>query len=161
MSVLVNDRKESKIEVVIYPNEIHDMLIDLMQRSFGIKDLDHFVRMRYAHGKDDKEDFTKYRLLMHEFKVHINEKASALSSHVRIANSLYPTSLHEYEKRRDFQNLAICDCEDLKKELQRIVEIFNVDINLFAPHFKAIDREIGLIKKWRQRDNKIKSSLKG
>lgn len=94
MSILVNDRKESKIEVVIYPNEIHDMLIDLMQRSFGIKDLDHFVRMQYAYGKDDKEDFTKYRLLMHEFKVHINEKASALSSHVRIANSLYPTSLH-------------------------------------------------------------------
>ena len=71
------------------------------------------------------------------------------------------TTLHEYEQRRDYQNTAIVNCEQLLKELQRIVEIFEVDVNLYSRYVKAIDREIGLIKKWRQRDNRIKSQLKG
>lgn len=161
MSVLVSNRKESKLEVLILSNTIHDMLIDLMQRSFGVKDLDKLVRIRYAYGKDKKEDFAKYRFLMHEFKIRIDNKASMLSSNIRIANSLYPTSIHEYEKRRDYQNVAIGNCEDLKKELQHIVDIFDTDVNLFAAHIQAIDREIGLIKKWRQRDNKMKSYFQG
>lgn len=52
MSVLVSDRTESKFEAITYSIELHDMLIDLMQRSFGVKDLDQLVRVRYAHGKD-------------------------------------------------------------------------------------------------------------
>ena len=63
MSVLVSNRKESRFEAIAYSLELHDMLIDLMQRGFGVKDINHFVRMRYAYGKDDKEDFAKYRYL--------------------------------------------------------------------------------------------------
>ena len=44
MSVLVSDRTESKFEAITYSIELHDMLIDLMQRSFGVKDLDQLVR---------------------------------------------------------------------------------------------------------------------
>lgn len=44
-------------------------------------------------------------------------------------------------------------------ELQRVVEIFDVDLNLYNRYVKAIDREIGLIKRWRQRDMAIKSRL--
>lgn len=68
MSVLVKDRKESKFEAITFSIELHNMLIELIQRSFGVKDLDNFVRLRYAYGKDDKEDFSKYRHLMHNFK---------------------------------------------------------------------------------------------
>jgi len=161
MSVLVSDRKESKFEAVTYSIELHAMLTELMQRGFGVKDLNNFVRIRYAYGKDDKEDFAKYRYLMQNSKNRIDQIASLLTSNVRAANTLYPTSLHEYERRRDYQNNAIANCEQLVKELQRIVEIFEVDVNVYGKYIKAIDREIGLIKKWRQRDNKIKSYLQG
>ncbi len=157
MSVLVSERRESKFEAITYSIVLHDMLIDLMQRSFGIKDLDHFVRVRYAYGKDDKEDFAKYRYLMQNFKNRIDQLAALLTSNIRAANSIHPTSLHEYEQRRDYQNRALVNCEQLIHELQRVVEIFEVDINIYDGYVKAIDREIGLIKKWRQRDNKIKS----
>lgn len=76
MSVLVSNRKESRFEVITYSIELHDMLIDLMQRGFGVKDINHFVRMRYAYGKDDKEDFAKYRYLMQNFKTRIDQLAS-------------------------------------------------------------------------------------
>ena len=59
-----------------------------------------------------------------------------LTSNVRAANSIYPTTLHEYEQRRDYQNTAIVNCEQLLKELQRIVEIFEVDVNLYSRYVK-------------------------
>ena len=161
MSVLVSDRKESRFEAITYSVELHDMLIDLMQRSFGVKDLEHFVRVQYAYGKDATEDFAKYRYLMQNHKTRIDQMASMLTSNVRAANSLYPTTLHEYEQRRDYQNAALVNCEQIIKELQRVVERFDVDINLYDRYVKAIDREIELIKKWRQRDNKIKTRLQG
>ena len=161
MSVLASKRKESKFEAITFSIDLHDMLLDFMQRSFGVKDLDHLVRVRYAYGKDESEDFAKYRYLMTNFKNRIDQLASQLTSNVRAANSTYPTSMREYEQRRDYQNNAIINCEQILKELQRIVEIFEVDVNTYGRYVNAIDREIGLIKKWRQRDNKIKAYLQG
>ena len=160
MSVLVSKRKESKLEVIVYSIELHNMLVELMQRSFGVKNLDQLVRVRYAYGKDDREDFNKYHYLMYESKKRIDHLASLLTSNLVSANSRYPTTLHEYERRRDFQNDAIVNCEQLIKELQHVVDIFDVDLNLYERYVTAIDREIGLIKNWRQRDNKIKSYVK-
>ena len=157
MSVLVSKRKESRFEAIVFSIELHDMLIDLMQRGFGVKDLDQLVRVRYARGKDETEDFNYYRYLMQNFKSRIDQLASQLTGNVRAANSIYPTTLKEYERRREYQNSAIVNCELLIKELQRVVDIFEVDVNIYGKYIKAIDREIGLIKKWRQRDNKIKS----
>lgn len=159
MSVLSADRKESKFEAVTFSIELHDLLINLMQRSFGIKNLDDVVRKRYAYGKDKTEDFAKYRYLMVNSKSRIDQLAALLTNNLRAANSIYPTSISEYEQRRGYQNIAIANCEQLINELQRIVEVFEVDINIYGKYINAIDREIGLIKKWRQRDNKIKSYL--
>ncbi len=161
MSVLVSRRRESKFEAITFSNTLHNMLIELMQRSFGVKDLDRIVRIKYAYGIDEKEGFNKYRQIMHNHKIRIDQLAYLLTNNLRAANTIYPTTLHEYEQRRDYQNSAIVNCEQLIKELQRVVEIFDVDINTYNKYIKAIDREIGLIKKWRQSDNKIKSYLQG
>lgn len=161
MSVLVSKRTESRFEAITFSIELHDMLIELMQRGFGVKDVDHFVRLRYAYGKDNTEDFAKYRYLMQNYKTRIDQTISLMTNNLRAANSIYPTSMAEYDQRRGYQNNAIVNCEQLIKELQRVVEIFEVDINVYGRYIRAIDREIGLIKKWRQRDNKIKSRLQG
>lgn len=97
--------------------------------------------------------------IMNSFKKRVSQHASLVTSNVRAANTIYPTTLHEYEIRRDYQNAAIVHCELLIDDLQRVAERFNVDLNLYSPHIKAIDREIGLIKRWRQRDMAIKSRL--
>lgn len=157
MSVLAANRKESKWEPITYSTELHDMLIELMQRNFGVKDLDKFVRMQYAHGKEPTENYAKYNYLMQNFKERIDQQASLLTSNVRAANSIYPRNVKEFERRRDFQNAALINCEILIKELQRVIEIFYVDINIYKRYSNAIDREIDLIKRWRQRDNRLKS----
>lgn len=145
------------LDMITYSIELHDMLIDFMQHGFGVKSVDDYVRLRYAYGKDDRENFSKYRFMMQNFKNRVDQLAALITNNVRAANTIYPTNLHECEMRRDYQNTAIVNCEQLLKELQRIAEIFEVDLNLYSPYVKAIDREIGLIKKWRQRDKKMES----
>lgn len=161
MSVLKAYQKESKFEPIVYSLTIHDMLLDLMQRNFGVKDVDQFVRVRYARGKEPREDFEKYRLDMYNFKKNIRFHSLSLTNNLRAANTINPVNLREYENRRDYQTAAIVNCEQIINELQRVVDIFNVDVNVFKEHSKAINREIDLIKRWRQRDNKIKSRLQG
>ena len=73
MSVLVSDRTESKFEAITYSIELHDMLIDFMQHGFGVKSVDDYVRLRYAYGKDDRENFSKYRFMMQNFKNRVDQ----------------------------------------------------------------------------------------
>lgn len=122
MSVLLGDRKESKFEAITYSIELHDMLILLMQRGFGVKDVDGFVRKKYAYGEISEENFAKYRELMRSFKSKVNQCASLITSNVRAANTIYPRTMHEYETRRDYQNAAIVNCEQLINELPQCVE---------------------------------------
>ena len=161
MSVLVSDRKESRSEAIVFSIELHDMLLDLLNRNFGIKDLDHMVRVKYAYGEIKTEDFPFYHYQMHKYKERIDKLAYSLTNNLRAARSIYPTTMHEYERRRDYQNDAIVNCEQLLKDLQRVVEIFDVDLNQYGRYVKAISREIDLIKRWRQRDNKLKTRLQG
>lgn len=157
MSVLVSDRKESRFESITFSIELHNMLLDLLSRDFGIKDLDQLVRVNYAYGRIKSEDFPFYHYQMHKYKDRINELAYALTNNLRAAKNLYPTSMHEYERRREYQNNAIVNCEQLLNALQQVVEIFDVDLNQYGRYVKAISREIDLIKRWRQRDNKLKT----
>lgn len=161
MSVLKSKRRESKFEVLTYSSEIHDMLREFMQHNFGVKDVKHVVQMRYAYGKDDIEDFQKYYYLLATHKKNIDWMATLMTNNIRAANTLHPTTLHECDQRRDYQNAAIINCEDIKKDLMKTVETFEVNVNAYKPYIQAIDREIGLIKKWRQRDNKIRSYIEG
>ena len=101
MSVLVSDRKESKFEAITFSVDLHNMLVELMQRSFGVKDLDSFVRLQYAYGKDDKEDFSKYRYLMHNSKQRIDRIASLLTSNIiSVDTNISPSNIQvQYIKK--------------------------------------------------------------
>lgn len=159
MSVLVSDRSESKFEPIVFSIRLHDMLTEFMMRDFAVRDVDDFVRRQYTNGKIPSENFSRYRFLMQNAKDRIDMSAALLTSKLTSAYRVYPTNLHECQVRRDYQNEALGHCEILVKELQHVVDVFNVDINRYGQYIEAIDREIELIKRWRQRDNKIKAKL--
>lgn len=161
MAVLAAKRKESRFEPIVQSEVIHQMLVELMQHSFGIKNMDTMVRRQYIAGKCERDAYWRYCYLLRNAKVRIDRLAAELTCLIRAANTIYPVTIHEYEKRRDNQNYAIIVCEQLLNELQHIVEIFDVDINLYKRHIQAIEREIALIKKWRQSDNRLKARLQG
>lgn len=157
MSVLVSDRKESQFEVIVHADELRNMMIELAHRRFGIKDLEHLVRVQYAYGKLKSEDIEYYLAVLNCAKRNIMNIAALMTNYVRAANSVYPVTEEDWQKRRDFQNSALVNCELLVKELQHIVTLFNVDVNIYGRYITAIDREIHLIKRWRQKDGQIMS----
>lgn len=161
MSVLKVDRKESKFEPITYSDELRDMLTELIQHSFGIHNPEYCVRKRYESKENDPNEFWQYSYLIHNSKNRVDQLSALLTHNVCAANSIYPTNMEEYQKRRAYQNYAIVNCQQIIKELQRLIEVFNVDISLYKRHVEALQREIKLIKRWRQRDNKLKSFLKG
>ena len=141
MAVLVNNRKESKLEPIVCSVELHKMLTDLIQKDFGVRDLDHLVRVRYAYGRDATENFSRYRYLMQTAKNNIDQMAFLLTNNLRGANSIYPTSMREYEQRRDYQNFAIVNCEQIIKELQRVVETFETWMSMSTAELSALSTE--------------------
>jgi hypothetical protein len=161
MSVLVSKRNKSRLNVLVNADTIHDQLIELMQRNFGIRNMEHFVRVQYAYGKIESEDFSKYSFLMNSAKKRLEQNTSILANNLRTAKSIYPTNMTEYEERRKYQDLAIGNCRILLRELQRIADIFDVNLNIYAECVKSINSEIKMITAWRQKDNRFKSYLKG
>lgn len=161
MSVLAADRKESRYQSIVFAIKLQTRLTDFANRDFGIKDLKHFIQLRYAYGKDEMENFAKYRYLLQDCKTQLNRTAALLTANLVAAKSIYPTAINEYNQRREYQNNAIANASQLLTILQRTVDIFEVDVNAYEPYVKDINREIELIKKWRQKDNKIKTHLKG
>lgn len=94
-----------------------------------VRDIEKFVRTRFAYSVEEDE-YAKHRYRMQNFKSRVDQLASQLTSNVQAANYLYPTSMAEYERRREYQNNAIVNYEQLIKELQRVVEIFEVDTSI-------------------------------
>lgn len=159
MSVLQIKRTESKFEPISYSMELHKMLREFMQRNFGLKDLGKWVRNRNLEARPYEDEYNKYHYLMYTHKKEIDRLAALMTSNVRAANSIYPHVAYEAERRRLHQDDAICNCESIVKELMVIVDTFEVDINTYKRYISAIDLEIRLIKKWRQKDNAKFSSL--
>ena len=69
--------------------------------------------------------------------------------------NVYPSTELDLKERLEHQNQAIFACILLSKELKEIVRRFDVDLNKFDIYQEGIDREIGLIKRWKQRDNRL------
>lgn len=156
MSVVKSKRKESILEPLAHAENMRSCFMELLVRNFGIKDLSHVARKRYILGKESDNDITKYIWYISDCKQKVLNLIDSICMDIRSANSLYPTSLHEYHLRREYQDKAIMKCECLIVKLQQIVDFFDVDVNCYKHYVEYIDREIELVKKWRQRDNKLR-----
>lgn len=149
MSVLVVDRGQSRLEVVTLAEDIHEMLVDFMQHGFGVKDYDKYVRAKYKANKCDKEIYWQGLYLIRSHKEDIQMLSLKLCDCVRAAYELTLKPHINPIKFRDYKEKALTCCGLIIFQLQEIVKIFDVDVNKYEPHIKAIDREKDLINDWR------------
>lgn len=106
MSVLAADRKESRYQSIVFAIDLQTRLTDFANRDFGVKDFKRFIQLRYAYGKDDEENYSKYRYLLQDCKTQLNRTAALLTANLVAAKSIYPTAINEYNQRREYQNSA-------------------------------------------------------
>ena len=159
MSVKVCDRSLSKLEVVYQATVIREELHDLCLRNFAIKDVDMIVRKKIAFRIDPVANLDKYLLILHDAKHLINYLADDLLLSTRTANRQNMNSLKRCEKRLEYQEKALDDCEMIIAKLQDVASMFLVDINKFRPCIEAIDRECTLLKGWIKHTNKVMEKL--
>lgn len=141
MSIPKGKRNESKVE---FDNTYYKLY----------KDAVRLTACQFGASESAKQE---YALYIQEMSRAILTTVSDIGRHIRIANSIYPTTRGEYEVRRTEQGIAIGLCFDLLTKYQLAMMVLGVKDNKYCNEVDAIAREINCLKKWRTSDNRFKN----
>ena len=143
MSVVKSKRGESKVEFEQIYFQLADNIDNLVEHNFYAGDV-----------------------LAEKNKVFIEARGSALEHltddlvyYIKIANSIYPTCMGEWEERRVTIGKAIGVCYAILTHYQRVMIRLRVSDEKYAEDVRNIARMINSLKAWRKSDNKIKEKL--
>ena len=143
MSVVKSKRGQSKVEF----EQIYFQLAD---------NIDNLVEHNFYAGN----------VLTEKNKVFIAQRGESLERltddlvyYIKIANSIYPTCMTEWEERRTTIGKAIGVCYAILTHYQRVMIRLRVPDTKYAVDIRNIMRMINSLKAWRKSDNKIKDRL--
>ena len=113
-----------------------------------------------------EHDFFAEGLLAEKNRLFLNVRARSLQEltdelllHIKIANSIYPACMAEWEERRVEMGKAIGVCYAMLTHLQRILVRLRVPDGKYTLDVKNIVRMINSLKAWRKSDNKLKGKF--
>ena len=170
-------RKLSSMEFYKNAVDLRRELTDWMMRDFGskytkksvqqiIKNIDNrdqkIIDDVFAkYGKTSNQQFkSDYPSWFFDFERDVLMKLlHEMIANITSANSIYASHEFEFDMRRKYQNKAIANCYQIYQELQYITSSFNSDMNKIVRLLDAIEKEIDLLKGWRQSDNKQRKKL--
>lgn len=173
MAVLKNQRALSALEFYNNAIKLRQEITLLLLRDFGIKDKVRSVKALSGTGHMEPEDEAKLHELMEKYhsigtiieefpKWWIDKERESLMNichdmimNITQANTIYPMHESEFYDRRNYQNHAIGNCEQLLQEMQYIISVIPVDVQKYMRYVDMIEKEIALLKGWRKSDNKI------
>ncbi len=178
MSVLKNKRSVSSMEFYHNAIMLRKEITLLLLRDFGIKDKVRSIKALYGVQGMEPEDEKKFREIIAKYEMTakvieeypawlIDKMRSSMMNimhnmvmNITQANTIYPVCESEFYDRRNFQNHAIGNCEQLLQEMQYIISIIPVDAQKYMRYVDMIEKEIALLKGWRKSDNRILKKIK-
>lgn len=143
MSVPKSKRSQSKIEFENLYFKLADGIDTLVEHNF------------YA----SKELADRNQIFLETRARSLEELTDKLLYHIKIANSIYPTCMGEWEERRVSIGKAIGTCYAILTHYQRIMMRLRVPDDKHVDNIEYIVRMINSLKAWRKSDNKLKASL--
>ena len=173
MSVPKNKRTTSEVMYFHFAYILEEKIIKYILADFGTtrsyRDLHTFVNKAKMDEKD-KEVFERLVEVYHidlessypeyifdYFRSSILENCRELIDLISKAHTMYPTSVYEFNVRRQYQTDAISACYNMKHTMQIAIKIFNSNhLEKFVPLVNDIDKEIEYIKTWRKDCNKFR-----
>ena len=129
MSVLARDRSTSAMEFLNTAHELEKFTIEACHRENVIP-----KRYRLSKGKD------------------LMESAKIVHNNVIYANSVFPRSKAEYQRRIKFQKRAIMEIQIMLKDLRLLSEILPISDSVLEKWTGYLINEEGYIKAWMQSD---------
>lgn len=143
MSVVKSKRSQSKVEFEMVYFLVADGVDFLVEHDF------------FAEG-----------LLAQKNRVFLDMRSRALEDltdklvfYIKIANSIYPQCITEWEERRVAQGKAIGTCYAILTNMQRIMMRLRIPDNKYTLDIQNVMRMINSLKAWRKSDNKLKTKL--
>lgn len=136
MSVVEGKRRESKTEFERAYSKIYKDCIRLVINKFG----------------GDKTLVEFYSQWIETTSNSVTKAVCDICRFIRIANSIYPEHLSEYEERRIAQDKAIGLCYFLLTQYESMMELLEVSDNKYVDEIKNLRHEINCLKKWRKSD---------
>ncbi len=148
----------------------------LLLRDFGIKN-----KIRKASAVTNgmsEEDASVFRSLVEKYdcayileeypswlvdkmRSSVLDILQQLMMNIRQANTIYPTNESECYDKRNIQNHAIGNCEQLLEEMQYIISVVPTDANKYMRYVDMIEKEIALLKGWRKSGNEKLKEIRG
>lgn len=144
MSVVKSKRGQSKVEFEMLYFALADNIDNLVEHDF------------YAEGLLAQ----KNRVFLDARMQTLERLTDSLLYYIKIANSIYPTCMSEWEERRVCMGRAIGTCYAILTNYQRVMNRLRVADSRYTEDVKIIMKMINSLKAWRKSDNKIKDSLK-
>lgn len=143
MSVVKSKRTQSKIEFEMIYFLVADGVDNLVEHDF------------YADG----ELARKNRVFLNIRGQSLERQTDNLLYYIKMANSIYPQCMTEYEERRVLMGKAIGTCYSILTNYQRVMQRLRIPDGKYSVEIKNLMRMINSLKSWRKSDNKIKDKL--
>lgn len=141
MSVVKGKRKKSKVEFEYLYFKVADSVDTLIECNF--------------HA--NKEQLEKNKMFLQIRSMSLQKVTDQLLYYIKIANSIYPTCLAEYEERRISMDKAIGTCFFILTNYQRILMRLKIPDNKYTEDILIITKMINSLKAWRKSDNRFKT----
>ena len=164
-----SERKESKLETVHNAYKIRTAVTKLAENNFyfDLNKINEVVEQNTKNIVDEKLREKAKKRIYQYFNNQIERitnkvinTACEINEHLRIANTIFPTYMSEFEERRLELDKAMSCCNVLQDELQYAGECLYADLNKYTALVLEIQREFNMIKKLRQSDNRFLKDIK-
>ena len=143
MSVVKPKRNKSGVEFEMILFQLVDGIDNLVEHDF------------YAEGMLA----VKNKMFLDMRSRALEDLTDKLVFYIKIANSIYPQCIAEWEERRVAQGKAIGTCYAILTNMQRIMMRLRIPDNKYTLDIQNIMRMINSLKAWRKSDNKLKTKL--
>lgn len=143
MSVVKSKRNESKNEFEALYFKLADSVDNFVEHDF------------YA----SHEQLERNKTFLQVRCTALEKLTDDLLYYIKIANSIYPTCIIEWEERRLAMGKAIGVCYAILTHYQRIMMRLRIPDNKYTEDIKTVIRMIHSLKAWRKSDNKLRANL--
>lgn len=169
------DRGDSRFEVmdhaVILKNKLREL--DII-RNFGYKvresttprNFDQWSEQsRERWKKKEAARLEKLKQLDQDFLMQarhsVNDDIRRMMHEISAGNSIQrPSSMAEADERRIHQDRAIAACEDMRVDLQDIMDTLPIEKNWMTHIEPEIASQIALLKAWKKSDNEMRKAIR-
>ena len=163
-----SERKESKLQTIHNAYKIRMAVTKLAENDFYINSskVENIIAEKIKRFPEEEQQKIKKRTYQY-FEQQLNrstnsviELATGISRHLRIANTIFPTYISEFEERRIEMDRAMSCCNALQDELQYVGECLYADLNKYTNLVLLIQQEFNMIKALRQSDKRFLKNIK-